>query len=178
MLHRVQDVPHLDCIHLVYHSTRTCCKSSSLSTILFVCLMLSEVRSVRPVWLSGRAFQHLLSVGTRQRRGNAMPPSIQIAPPKLCQLGLSTGRDFSSVLEHASCPGAFPFLFLSLVCLLSFPRGRASSGDSREAPPCWATPPCTTIMSCVPRVPAYPRPPAPPSTCDLMDHLPDPINNT
>lgn len=124
--------------------------------------MLSEVRSVRPVWLSGRAFQPLLSVGTRQRRGNAMPPSIQIAPPKLSQLGLSTGRDFFSVLEHASCPGAFPFLFLFLVCLLSFPRGRASSRDSREAPPCWATPTCTTIMSCVPRVPAYPRPPAPP----------------
>lgn len=119
-------------------------------------LMPSEVPSVRAVWLSGTAFQPLLSVGNRQRRANAMPPSIPIAPPNLCQLGLSTCQ------RHPVGIGIQPqvqVFFFFLVHLLSFPRGRAFEwGQSREAPPWAANYYHLSIVSCVSCVSACPCP--------------------
>lgn len=87
-----------------------------------MCLPLSEVRPVRPVWLSGTAFEPLLSVGIRQRRGNAMLPRIQIAPPKLSQLGLSTFRDIWSALDRGFGAVLFFFLSVSFHFLVAGPR--------------------------------------------------------
>lgn len=58
-----------------------------------------------------------------------MPPSIPIAPPNLCQLGLSTCQ--RRLVGIGIQPQVQVFFFF-LVRLLSFPRGRASSGDSPE----------------------------------------------
>lgn len=110
----------------------TFCKSSSLSTTLFMCLVLSEVRSVRPVWVSGTALS-----ASPQRGEPATPRERHAAEStgrssEAGQLGLSTLRDSRDILPalgHRSGAGAFLFL----CCLLSFPRGRASSGDGPEA---------------------------------------------
>lgn len=110
----------------------TFCKSSSLSTTLFMCLVLSEVRSVRPVWVSGTA------LSASPQRGEPATPRERHAAESTDRSSEahSTGsvhprglRDISSALEHAAGAGAFLFL----CCLLSFPRGRASSGDCPEA---------------------------------------------
>lgn len=93
-----------------------------------------------------------------------MPPSLQIAPPRiLCQLGLST---LTGILSASGDTAQVHLPFFFLIRLLSFPRGRTSSGDSPETPPLRYL----LLPSCGGSRPH--------STCDLFGHLPDPISDT
>lgn len=111
-----------------------------------MCLILSEVRSVRPslvVWKG--PFSLSSTWGSGNTEGTPCPPSLQIAPPTPSQLCLSTLGGISSALGYG--PDVSSFLFL--VRLLSFLRGRASSGDTPETPPCASTTTTTTIAWCL-----------------------------
>lgn len=96
-----------------------------------------------------------------------MPPSLQMAPSNLCQLGLSTVRHVWSALEHG--PAAEDFSFSGPSPFVSSWWQGLEWGQSRGSAlryhrfyrvlrACMSTPPSTF--------------------CGTLDHLPDPVSST
>lgn len=146
-----------------YRVQSTFSKSSSLSTTLFMCRVLSEVRSVRPVWVSGTAL-------------SASPQRGEPATPRERHAAESTGRSSEAQSTGSVHPQrlqrhpvgigtpfrrrcfSFPLLppFISSWQGLEWGQSRGTVQRLRLG---------LLLLSC-------------PACLLVHDHLPDPISNT